>query len=129
MNTHTCDVCFQSGPNHERCACGEYHFTDPCCLGCPCRWFEDQHPHLLVRDGVNRWGNKTDIGDLIIMAKGHRYADRIGEVRERVSIAAGGAGNRWAFRVQLFPVGKAKAREIRCYPASTDPVKIDESRL
>ena len=74
-----------------------------------------------VRSGTNRYGNKTEPGDVIAMAVGHRYADRLGEILDREWINAGGAGMRIAYRVRLFATGSAKSREILCYPASTDP--------
>jgi hypothetical protein len=78
---------------------------------------------VYVRTGTNRYGTKTEPGDVVMMAEGHRYADRVGEIRGLVWIPAGGAGTRQAFEVRLFARGQAKARTIRCYPASTDPVR------
>lgn len=75
------------------------------------------------RAGTNCYGTKTAVGDVVIMAASHRYADRVGEVMDRVWIPAGGAGNRRAFRVRLFPTRRAKGREIVCYPSSTDPTR------
>ena len=129
MTVHVCGVCWVATESHSPCPCGRSHVTPPCCLGCGCLWFEETHPHLLVSAGPNRMGTKTDVGDFVVMAKGHRYGGRVGEVMERVWVPAGGAGDRRAYRVRLFPRGKAKGREIVCYPSSTEPVKVDESRI
>lgn len=76
-----------------------------------------------VRARTNRYGTLTAPGDVVIMAEGHRYADRLGEILAREWIQAGGAGTRAAYRVRLFATGHAKAREILCYPSSTDPTR------
>jgi hypothetical protein len=126
-STHACDVCYRDSRDHERCPCGQEHLSPPCCLGCPCQWFEEVHPHLLVSTGPNRSGRLTAPGDLVVLSAS-RYAGRPGRIVREVRIEAG-HNWRYGFEVALFPLGRARGRTVRVWPSSTELARIPEGAL
>lgn len=121
---HVCGVCFLSSEEHAHDCCSQpHHLTPPCCEGCGCRWYEENHLHWMKPSGTNYSGTRVHVGDLVEMGA-TRHRGRKGEVLGRQRVLAGGAGTREVFRVHLFAVGNKASRFITCNPSSTLPLAL-----